>query len=133
MTMYRAFIAQFNSAPTPINSTPNDNSATNGSSIPKSNSRLPDQGSSTELLLSYYKSIRQIWPPIVPPGWCQAGSWPVLGRVTFIFGQDMDGLRNGIPLDQLTGWTAQLDLGTRDIHSMMRDGLFLNRSLPFPP
>ncbi|UPL02047.1 hypothetical protein LCI18_012981 [Fusarium solani-melongenae] len=118
-SMYRAFIAKFNSAPTPTDSTPNGNSATNG------NSRLPGQESPTQLLLSYYKSTRQRWPPIVPPSWSQAGLSPVLGRVVFTFGQNIDELRNGTPPDQLTGWTAQLDLVTRDIHSMMRDGLFL--------
>ncbi|RSL37944.1 hypothetical protein CEP53_015334 [Fusarium sp. AF-6] len=118
-SMYQAFIALFNSAPTTVNSTPKDNSATNG------NSHLPNQKSPTELLLSYYKSTRRLWPPIIPHSWSQAGSSPVLGRVTFIFGQDIDELRNETPTDQLSGWTAQLDLVTRDVQSMMHDGLFL--------
>ncbi|KAI8713007.1 hypothetical protein NCS52_01243800 [Fusarium sp. LHS14.1] len=126
-SMYQAFIALFNSPSTTINSAPNDNSTTKGNSVPKSNSHLPHQVSPADLLLSYYKRTRQLWPPSVPPSWSQAGSSPVLGRVVFTFGQNIDELRNGTSFDQLTGWTASLDLVTRDVPSMMRDGLFLTQ------
>lgn len=111
-SIYRVLIARFNS-------TPNDNSTPDG------NSRLPSQKPQTELLLSYYDRLSRRWPPIVPPSWDQAGSSPVLGRVVFIFAQDIDELRNETPLDQMSGWTAQLDLFTCDLPSLLRNGLFL--------
>lgn len=123
--VYEAFIAQWNLAPMIVNSSPNDHSTTNGNWVPESNSRPPNERSPTEWLLLYFEAIRRTWPPIAPDSWYRPGSSPGLGRVTFIFGQDIDELRNETPLDQLNGWTAQLDLVARDLPSMMRDGFFL--------
>ncbi|KAM0438659.1 hypothetical protein ACHAPT_001415 [Fusarium lateritium] len=138
-SMYEAFIADFNPFPfggmdfpswapprnmRPSSRVPHSNSYATRQ-VPRGNSHVPSQKSPTEVLLAYYKNLRKQAPPRAPPSWSQAGSWPKLWRVVFTFGQDIYKLRDETPLNQLTGWTACLDLVTCDLPAMMRDGLFL--------